>query len=154
LREEDLQKYLDEVGVRAEILRLKTKVKTVSQAASALGVNRDKIIKTIMFVDSSENPILAVVSGGDRIDLDRLAKVVGSSVRMATPDEVKEHTGYAVGGLPPVGHKKPIRTIVDPKVLRKSQVYGGGGSDSSLLKISPQDIVRLQNAEVKSVVEG
>lgn len=64
---------------------------------------------------------------------------------------MKRHSGYSVGGIPPVGHKVNIRTVIDTKVMRKKFVYGGGGSDTSLLKIRPWDIKKLQDAMAKSI---
>jgi len=147
-----LQKFLDAEGIDAEIIRLGRKTKTVEQAAVALQTSKDKIIKTLTFIDGSGEPVLAIVTGEDTVDPKKLAKAIDTiGVRMATPTEVKSHSGYSVGGVPPVGHQVKTRTVIDMKVMRKKLVYGGGGSDSSLLKIRPWDIKRLQDAVVKSI---
>jgi len=147
-----LQKFLDAEGIDAEIIRLGRKTKTVEQAAVALQTSKDKIIKTLTFIDGSGEPVLAIVTGEDTVDPKKLAKAIDTiGVRMATPTEVKRHSGYSVGGVPPVGHQVKTRTVIDMKVMRKKLVYGGGGSDSSLLKIRPWDIKRLQDAVVKSI---
>jgi len=152
LDEGDLQKFLDAEGIDAEIIRLGRKTKTVEQAAVALQTSKDKIIKTLTFIDGSGEPVLAIVTGEDTVDPKKLAKAIDTiGVRMATPTEVKSHSGYSVGGVPPVGHQVKTRTVIDMKVMRKKLVYGGGGSDSSLLKIRPWDIKRLQDAVVKSI---
>jgi Cys-tRNA(Pro)/Cys-tRNA(Cys) deacylase len=67
---------------------------------------------------------------------------------------VKSLTGYEAGALPPFGHRKPIRTVIDPKVMVFERVYGGGGAINALLEMDPQDIKRLTNAEVVDVSEG
>ncbi|MFQ6081408.1 MAG: aminoacyl-tRNA deacylase [Candidatus Bathyarchaeia archaeon] len=150
--EEDLQRFLDAKGIDAEIIRLRRKTKTVEQAAVALQTSKDKIIKTLTFIDGTGEPVLAIVTGKDAVDPKKLAKAIDTiGVRMATPAEVKRHSGYSVGGVPPVGHVRKIRTVIDVKVMRKKFVYGGGGSDSSLLRIKPWDIKRLQDAMVKSI---
>ena len=147
-----MQKFLDAEGIDAEIIRLGRKTKTVEQAAVALQTSKDKIIKTLTFIDGSGEPVLAIVTGEDTVDPKKLAKAIDTiGVRMATPTEVKRHSGYSVGGVPPVGHQVKTRTVIDMKVMRKKLVYGGGGSDSSLLKIRPWDIKRLQDAVVKSI---
>jgi len=147
-----LQKFLDAEGIDAEIIRLGRKTKTVEQAAVALQTSKDKIIKTLTFIDGSGEPVLAIVTGEDTVNSKKLAKTIDTvGVRMATPTEVKRHSGYSVGGVPPVGHQVKTRTVIDMKVMRKKLVYGGGGSDSSLLKIRPWDIKRLQDAMVKSI---
>ena len=150
--EEDLHRFLDAKEIDAEIIRLGRKTKTVEQAAVALQTSKDKIIKTLTFIDGSGEPVLAIVTGEDTVNPKKLAKAVDTiGMRMATPTEVKRHSGYSVGGVPPVGHKVKIRTVIDMKVMRKKIVYGGGGSDTSLLRIRPWDIKRLQDAMVKSI---
>ena len=151
MQEEDLESFLKEHGIDAEIVKLESKVRTVKQAAKALGIGPEFIIKTIMFVDAEGEPLLAIVPGNRRVDLNKLSKLAGSEVRLAKPAEVESHSGYPAGGLPPIGHKKPIKTYIDPEVLEKREVYGGGGSDQSLLRINPEDIKRVQNAEVAPI---
>jgi len=152
LDEEDLQSFLDARGINAEIIHLGRKTKTVEQAAAALGTSKDKIIKTLTFINGSGVPVLAIVTGEDVVNSKKLAEAVDTlGVRMATPSEVKRHSGYSVGGVPPVGHKVKTRTVIDTKVMKKKLVYGGGGSDTSLLRIRPGDIKRLQDAMVKSI---
>jgi len=147
-----LQRFLDARGIDAEIIHLERKTKTVEQAAVALQTSKDKIIKTVTFIDGSGEPVLAIVTGEDTVNPKKLAEAIDTiGVRMATSIEVERHSGYSVGGVPPIGHKGNIRTVIDMKVMRKKFVYGGGGSDTSLLKIRPWDIKRLQNAMVKSI---
>lgn len=147
-----MQRFVDTEGIDAEIIHLRKKTRTVVQAAEALRTRKDKIIKTLMFIDGSGDPVLAIVSGDDAVNARKLAKVVGTiGVRMATPREVERHSGYSIGGVPPVGHKMKIRTVIDTKVMGKKFVYGGGGSDTSLLKIRSWDIKKLQNAMIKSI---
>jgi len=147
-----LQRFLDARGIDAEIIHLGRKTKTVEQAAVALQTSKDKIIKTVTFIDGSGEAVLAIVTGDDTVNPKKLAEAIDTiGVRMATPIEVEQHCGYSVGGVPPVGHKMKIKTVIDTKIMRKKFVYGGGGSDTSLLKIRPWDIKRLQDAIVKSI---
>jgi len=149
---EELKAYLANSGISAEILELKDEVKTVNQAAKALGVPKEQIIKTIMFIDALGEPVLAIVRGDQKVDNKKLANVVGTlGVRMASAKEVKKHSGYAIGGLPPIGHKQRIKTVIDEKVLEKEFVYGGGGTEKHLLKISPKDIQKSTDAIVANI---
>ncbi len=149
---EELKAYLTSSGINAEILELKDEVKTVNQAAKVLGVSKEQIIKTIMFIDALGEPVLAIVRGDQKVDNKKLANVVGTiGVRMASAKEVKKHSGYAIGGLPPIGHKQKIKTVIDEKVLEKEFVYGGGGTEKHLLKISPKDIQKLTDAIVANI---
>lgn len=120
-----------------------------------LGVDRERIIKSMLFVDENGVPILAVVSGDRKVSEEKLAIACGASkVRVARPSAVKSLTGYEAGALPPISHKKRIRTFIDPKVLGFEKVYGGGGAINALLEISPNDIKQLTNADVVDISEA
>lgn len=149
---EELKSYLADLEINAEILEFKEKVKTVDQAAEVLGVTKDQIIKSLMFIDALGEPVIAIVSGDQKVDNKKLAKVIGTiGVRMASAKEVKKYTGYVIGGLPPIGYKQKIKVVMDEKILEKDFVYGGGGTENHLLKISPKDILRLTSAVVAKI---
>ena len=149
-----LERFIREHGLDAEVLRLGVKVRTVEQAARALSVPKDQIIKSILLIVDESTPVLAIVGGDKRVDFRAVAKLVGASkVRMAKPEEVLRVCGYMIGGLPPVGHKKPIATIIDEGVMEKPYVFGGGGTDECLLRIRPEDIKRLQHARVAKIAK-
>lgn len=125
---------------------------TVEAAERRLGVDRGRIIKSMLYVDERGIPLLAIVTGDRMVDEKRLAEVCGvERVRRARPRAVKSLTGYEVGALPPLGHKRAIRTIIDREVLELDVVYGGGGAINRLLEISPKDIRRLTGAEVADI---
>ncbi|MEM4021216.1 MAG: YbaK/EbsC family protein [Nitrososphaerota archaeon] len=131
-----------------EVLELEAPVKTVEQAAKATGVDPGQIIKSILLITEKEGAVLAIVDGRSRIDLEKVGRRFGKT-RLASAREVKEVTGYEVGELPPVGI--PVKTLIDPKVLERSYVLGGGGAINRLIKIDPHKIVEAQNAEVESI---
>ena len=149
MSEEYLKSYLIKNNVSFKIHEFKEHTMTVEAAEKQLGVERSKIIKSMLFTDDLGNPILAIVTGDRKVDEEKLAKAIGvKKVWKAKLRMVKEITGYEAGALPPVGHKKPIKTIIDPKVLENNVVFGGGGRVNKLLEIDPKDIVKLTNAEV------
>ena len=127
---------------------------TVDAAANRLGISRERIIKSILFVDDSGLPVLGIVTGDKRVSEVKLARVCGARyVRKAGAAEVKRFTGYDVGAVPPVGYKVKVRTFIDEKVMRFEKVVGGGGEINVLLEISPTDIKRLTNAAVADITE-
>jgi len=155
LPREKLEAFIREEGVNAKILTFKEQTMTVKSAARQLGVNREKIVKSVLFVDENGVPVLAIVTGDRRVSERKLAVACGAQkVRIARPSSIKHLTGYEAGALPPIGHKKSIRTFIDPKVMSFNKVYGGGGAINALLEISPQDIRRLTNAKVVDISEG
>ena len=149
-----LGKYLEENRVEARFFRFEEHTMTVDAAANRLGISRERIIKSILFVDDSGLPVLGIVTGDKRVSEVKLAGVCGARyVRKAKATEVKRFTGYDVGAVPPVGHKVKVRTFIDEKVMRFKKVVGGGGEINMLLEISPTDIKRLTNAAVADITE-
>ncbi len=143
---EDLEDLIKSLG--GEILNVGKTVKTVAQAAEATGSSPRKIIKSLLLIAGGDKPILAIVDGESRVDFRKMSRHFGA-VRLATPREVKELTGYEVGELPPVGIR--VRTVIDPRVLENEFVIGGGGRVDRLSKLSPRRIVEYQRAEVLDI---
>lgn len=151
---EELEIYLREQGANAKILTFEEYTITVVDAERRLGVGRERIIKSMLFVDEKGVPILGIVTGDKKVSEKKLMQVSGAlSVRIARPSAVRSLTGYEVGALPPIGHKKTVRTFIDPKVMTFEKVYGGGGAVNALLEIDPRDVKRLTNAEVIDISE-
>jgi len=142
-RLEELIRKLD-----GEIINVGKPVKTVEQAVKATDSNPKQIIKSLLFISREEGPVLVIVDGESKVDLNKLAKIFGK-VRFATPEEVKRITGFEVGAVPPVGVK--VKTIVDPKVLENKFVIGGGGRIDRLSKLNPEKIVEYQKAIIVDV---
>jgi len=147
-----LKSYLQNEGVKARILTFEKHTMTVEDAEKQLGINREKIIKSLLFIDENGVPVLGIVTGDRRISDKKLRKACGArKLKLARPQDVKNLTGYEVGALPPVGHKRPIRTFIDPKVMTFEKVYGGGGAVNALLEIDPWDIKKINKAEVVDI---
>ena len=142
-------KHLEELirKLGGEIINVGKPVKTVEQAVKATGSNPKQIIKSLLFISEKE-PVLVIVDGESKVDLNKLAKIIGK-VRLATPEEVKQITGFEVGAVPPVGVE--VKTIVDPKVLENKSVIGGGGRINRLSKLNPEKIVEHQRAIIVDV---
>jgi Cys-tRNA(Pro) deacylase len=152
---EKLEAYIRDNDIDAKVLVFDKPTRTVEDAEKRLGISRERIIKSMLFVDEKGIAVLAIVSGDQKVSEKKLARACDASkVRVARPSAVKSLTGYEAGALPPIGHKKRIRTFIDPKVLGFVKVYGGGGAINALLEIYPQDVKRLTNAEVVDVSEG
>ena len=154
MRSEDLESYLHETGADARILTFERGTRTVEAAEKRLGVSRERIVKTLVFTDESGEPILGIISGDRRMSEEKLARACGvQRVKIAHPTAVRDLTGYEVGAMPPIAHKRSMRVVIDPRVMSFSKVYGGGGTVNALLEISPRDIKRLTNAEVADISE-
>lgn len=136
----DIEKLISDLG--GEIITLDREVKTVRQAAEATGVSPSDIIKSLVFMTHG-GPVLVIVPGDKRVDIDKLMHIVGEC-RLAKPGEARDATGFDVGGMPPVGVS--VKTIVDRSLLDKKFVIGGGGSINKLCRISSDKIIEYQEA--------
>ena len=147
----ELEAFLQERQSRARIVRLDRDTTTVASAAEALGVSPERVIKSLVFIAGDE-PVVVIAGGPNRVDRRRLADILGlapGKVRLATPDEVLAATGYPVGGVPPVGHPRPVKVYIDRRVAEApTTVFGGGGADRVLLEIEPGELIRLTGAEI------
>ncbi len=144
--EAKLKVELTRRGVQADHLVFQQSCHSVAEAAQAAGVTPGDFIKSIGCLTEDGRFFLAIVRGVDKVSSTRVGKAVGSPVRIATPDEVLAFTGYPCGGTPPVGVDIPC--LVDPKVLELDELYGGGGSQRTLLHMTSQEMVRTNNGLV------
>jgi Cys-tRNA(Pro) deacylase len=151
---EAVNRYLDGHGVNYRLHVVGGPTMTARDAAAQLHVSLETIIKSILFTDEKQIPILAILTGDRKVDRRKLASAVGASkVRIGTPEVTKEFTGFEVGVMPPVAHKNRILTVIDQKVMSSGKVYGGSGTTEALMEIDPRDIARLADAKVADISE-
>ena len=151
LTEADVARAIQERGIAAEIVHPREKTPTVEAAAVALKVGTAQIVKSLVFlVDSS--PHLVITKGTGRVDARALAALLGAvKARLARPEEASALTGYAVGGMPPFGHRRLLPVLLEARVLDEAVVYAGGGSDGAMLRISPRELLRATTARLVSL---
>ncbi len=146
----DLQTFIDDQQIQATILPLSEHTLTVGDAARALAVNTDQIIKSLVFhIDGK--PLLVINNGLARVDRRKLAAHLGvgrKKVKFASPDTAFTLTGFVVGSMPPFGHKLPLRTLVDTAVTQLDIIYGGGGDVDAMMRLTSKELLRVSQAEV------
>ncbi len=147
--EAKLKAELARQEIVAEHLVFQQSCHSVAEAAEAAGVTPEDFIKSIGCVTEDGRFFLAVVRGIDKVSTTRVGKAVGSPARIATPDEVLEITGYPCGGTPPVGVE--VGYLVDPKVLELPELFGGGGSQRALIRMTPEEMVRANRGELTRI---
>ena len=126
-----------------EIRILPDAVSTAAAAAAALGVEVGQIANSLIF-DADGEPLLVLTSGAHRVDTAKVAGLVGvTAVRRATPEFVREHTGQAIGGVAPVGHPKPVRTVVDTALGAFDEVWAAGGIPHAVFPTTFDELLRL-----------
>jgi Cys-tRNA(Pro) deacylase len=145
-------------GVTLEVMTFPDSTHTAADAARVVGAEIGQIVKSLVFVSSGEDgtlePIVCLVSGANRVDLERLAAVVGRrDVRRATAREADELTGYTIGGIPPFGHLSRTRVIMDPDLGRYETVWAAAGLPIAVFPVAPSVLRMLADAHVAPIAE-
>ena len=145
-------------GVALEVHTFAESTHTAEEAAAAGGAELGQIVKSLVFVapeaDGTLEPIVCLVSGPNRVDLARLAAVTGEpEIRRASAAEAKELTGFTIGGIPPIGHPKPPRVIMDPDLGRFQVVWAAAGTATAVFPVPPASLRMLANATVAPICE-
>jgi prolyl-tRNA editing enzyme YbaK/EbsC (Cys-tRNA(Pro) deacylase) len=143
-------------GVTLEITTFAESTHTAEEAAAAVGAELGQIVKSLVFVAplpaGGIEPIVCLVSGSNRVDLARLAAVTGESdIRRATAREASELTGFVIGGIPPIGHLRPTRVIMDPDLGRYTTVWAAAGLPTAVFPVPPGTLRILANAMVAPI---
>jgi len=148
--EEKLKVFMQVNGIDGAFLSFQKSCHTAAEAASVAGVTPQNIVKSICMIDAHDDLIVSIVRGDDRASTSRVAKGLGiERPRIADSDAVLDKTGYPCGGTPAFGYS--AKFLVDPRVMERKEVYAGGGSDRSLVRLSPQELQRANQAEVVRV---
>ncbi|MDA8292687.1 MAG: YbaK/EbsC family protein [Actinomycetota bacterium] len=142
-------------GLPDEITVVPDSTRSASEAAAALGCDVGCIVKSLVFrAVETDSPVLVLVSGGDRVDEEKLALAVGERVEQASGAYVRDRTGYAIGGVPPVGHDEGLVTFADEGLLARERVWAAAGSPHAVFPVAPGDLVRAARATVVCVARA
>jgi len=145
-------------GVQLEVVSLGESTHTAEDAARAVGAEVGQIVKSLVFVserDEGLEPCLVLVSGANMVDVTLLAAVLTEPrVRRATADEAREMTGFSIGGIPPFGHIRPIRTVMDPDLGRFETIWAAAGSPNTVFAVTPATLRVLANATVAPIANA
>jgi prolyl-tRNA editing enzyme YbaK/EbsC (Cys-tRNA(Pro) deacylase) len=134
---------LEAAGAHGEIRVLPDAVSTAAAAAAALGVEVGQIANSLIF-DADGKPLLVLTSGAHRVDTTKVAALVEAEmVRRATPEFVRQHTGQSIGGVAPVGHPAPVRTLVDKALEPYAEIWAAGGIPHAVFPTTFAELVRI-----------
>jgi prolyl-tRNA editing enzyme YbaK/EbsC (Cys-tRNA(Pro) deacylase) len=145
-------------GVELDVRVFDRSTHTAQDAADALGVEIGQIVKSLVFVapeaDGDLEAIVCLVSGPNRVDVARLAAVTGEpDIRRATANEAHDLTGFSIGGIPPIGHVRPVRVVMDPDLGRFPMVWAAAGTGTAVFPVPPGTLRTLANATVAPITE-
>ena len=140
-------------GASSRVRQLDDSARTAAQAAAQLGVDVSQIANSLVF-DADGAPLLVLASGGHRVDTAKVAALVGAEhVRRATPEFVRAHTGFAIGGVAPVGHPHPLRTLVDVALAGHDEVWAAAGHPHTVFPTTYDELVSITGGEPAEVGE-
>ena len=153
-----VQATLDAAGARTamgstpQVIILDEAVPTAAAAAAALGVAVGQIANSLIF-DVEGDPLLVLTSGAHRVDTVKVAAGLGvAKLRRATAEFVREHTGQPIGGVAPLGHPRPVRTLVDKALAQYSEIWAAGGVPRAVFRTTYDELVRVTGGTAAEVV--
>ncbi len=136
-------------GVASEILEMPGETRTAEQAARAAGCALDQIAKSIIFRgEDSGHVVLFLTAGGNRVSDAKASSVAGQPLGKADADLIRAETGFAIGGVAPVGHLTQVRAFLDPRLMEFPEVWAAAGTPRHVFAISPADLHRMTGAEI------
>jgi len=142
-------------GLAAEVKELAASTRTAQEAAAAVGCHVAQIVKSLVFRKTgSGGALLVLVSGTNRASEARLAALAGEPVARADAAFVRERTGFAIGGVPPLGHREALSVLVDRDLMSFPVVWAAAGSPNAVFAVAPADLVRITAGQVADVAEG
>ncbi|MDQ1010259.1 prolyl-tRNA editing enzyme YbaK/EbsC (Cys-tRNA(Pro) deacylase) [Streptomyces sp. V4I23] len=144
---------LRELGLEVPVRRFPHATRTAAQAAEAIGCDVSEIVKSLVF-EADGRPVLVLMDGSSRVDVERVRAELGAeSVRRANADLVRETTGYAIGGVPPFGHRTRTRVLADRGLLDHAVVWAAAGTPHTVFPLDPKTLIAHAGGTVVDVRE-
>lgn len=144
-----VENWLAERGLPGRVREMTASTRTSVEAAAAIGCEVAQIAKSLVFRGRDSGlPLLVVASGTNRVDEKKLAALVGERIARPDADYVRAVTGFAIGGVPPVGHDREIRTLVDADLLALDLIWAAAGTPVAVFRLSPAELITLTSGEV------
>ena len=143
---------LARAGLEAEIRLMPASTRTAEEAAAACGCDVGQIVKSLVFRGaSSGQPVLLLVSGRNRVDTARVAASTGEALTRPDATYVRDVTGFAIGGIPPLGHDTPLKTYMDTDLLQYAQVWAAAGTPNAVMGLDPKALCQAAGATLIAV---
>ena len=147
-----VQDTLAALGFGGRVVELPASTRTAQEAAQAVGCSVGQIAKSIIFrARDTGRPILVVASGAHRVDEQKIHALVHEPVLKADPRFVLERTGFAIGGVPPVGHARQLETVLDEALLQYEEIWAAAGTPRAVFRLTPDELCRMTGGQVAAV---
>ncbi len=146
---EKVQQAVLALGFDFTIVEFDNTTRTSADAAAAIGCTLGQIAKTLVFKTAvSQKPVLIIASGSNRVDEKTIARELGERIKKADADFVRESTGFAIGGVPPVGHPNPVTTLIDEDLFQYDEIWSAAGTPNAVFPLTPQELKTMTAGRV------
>jgi prolyl-tRNA editing enzyme YbaK/EbsC (Cys-tRNA(Pro) deacylase) len=149
-----VQEYLVARGLETRVVELPDSTRTAPEAAQAVGCLVGQIVKSLIFrAKRSGKAVLVLASGANRVNEARLEALIDEPLGKADADFVRQQTGFAIGGVPPVAHTHPMFTFIDQDLLQYAEIWAAAGTPHAVFRLSPQELVSLTAGQVAEIAQ-
>ena len=139
-----VQDALNQFGMTLQVVEFDASTRTAQDAANAIGCTVGQIVKSLIFKGrQSGKPILVLTSGVNRVDEKKIAALLGEKIDKADADFVRQHTGFVIGGVPPVGHASPMETLIDEDLVQYADIWAAAGTPNAVFKLTTADLQQI-----------
>jgi prolyl-tRNA editing enzyme YbaK/EbsC (Cys-tRNA(Pro) deacylase) len=147
-----VQTLLQQAGLASKVIEFTESTRTAQEAAERVGCSLGQIVKSLIFQGAaSGKPILVLTSGANRVNEALLSQYAGEAIQRADPDFVRQATGFAIGGVPPLGHASPMETYLDEDLLQYPSLWAAGGAPGAVFELTPAQLQQITSGNVRKV---
>lgn len=144
-----VQQALQALGMTLQVVELPDSTRTAIEAAQAVGCQVGQIVKSLIFkTKRSQRALLVIASGSNRVDEKLIEARIGEPLGKADAEFVRQQTGFAIGGVPPLGHASPLLTFIDQDLLQYERVWAAAGTPHAVFALNPADLARMTGGEI------
>jgi Cys-tRNA(Pro) deacylase len=149
---QQIQQAIKAFGLDCQVVEMEATTRSAQDAARAIGCRVEQIVKSLVFKGKkTQKPVLILASGANRVNIKNLREHVAEAVKMADPDFVQTATGFAIGGVPPIGHVQKLKTFIDKDLMQHGQIWAAAGTSNAMFEITPQDLQKITGGQVISI---
>ncbi len=147
-----IQNILRGLGSNAKVIEFSESTRTAQEAADRVGCRLGQIVKSLIFKGRTSNKgILVLTSGSNRVDENMISQYAGEAIGRADPEFVRAMTGFAIDGIPPVGHAQPLETYIDEDLLQYTNVWAAAGTPNAVFELPSSDLAKITGGKTVRV---
>jgi prolyl-tRNA editing enzyme YbaK/EbsC (Cys-tRNA(Pro) deacylase) len=152
LTAQKVQETLKTLGFSNAVVELQTTTRTSAEAAQTIGCQVEQIAKSIIFQGrETHKPVLVIASGPNRVNEKRIEELISEPLGKADADYVRKHTGFVIGGVPPIGHLEKLDVFIDEDLLQYEEIWAAAGTPNAVFKLTPSDLIKMTDGRIISI---